>query len=76
MESEYCSISANVTGVKFNPGIEELHSTVHVKLAKNPKDENSILTITQSGQVLGHLERKVAAVLAPILNGLVTKNDY
>ncbi len=36
---------------------------IHVKLARephNPKDESSILVIlTQSGQVLGHLERKV-----------------
>ncbi len=42
---------------------------MHVKLARelhNPKDENSIVIITQSGQVLGHLERKAAAVLAPI----------
>ena len=44
---------------------------MHVKLARephNPKDENSIVIITQSGQVLGHLERKAAAVLAPIMD--------
>ncbi len=47
---------------------------MHVNLAwelRNPKDENSIVIITQSSQVLGHLERKVATVLTPIMDLLL-----
>ncbi len=42
--------------------MKELHPMMYVKFARephNPKDENSIVIITQSGQVLGHLKERL-----------------
>ena len=70
---EYCSFHVNVTGIKFYPGLPELYPMMHVRLRReefNHFDNNAIVVITTSGSILGHLERKTAAVLAPIMDGL------
>ena len=52
---------------------------MHVRLCRetNPRDPCAILVKTASGKTLGHLESKVAAFLAPIidsgLTGLIIK---
>ena len=68
---EYCSFHANVTGIKFYSGINELHPMMHARLGReelNPFDSKSVLVFTFSGNVLGHLEKKTAAVIAPIMD--------
>ncbi len=70
---EYCSIHANVTGIKFYPGLLELHPMMHVRLRReefNPFDSRAVVVITGSGNILGHLEWKTAAVLAPVMDSL------
>lgn len=49
---------------------------MHLRLSREPhniKDVNSILVSTELGKVLGHLQRKVAAVLPPIMDLLPEK---
>ena len=70
---EYCSMYANVTGIKFYHGVQELHPFLHVRVKReafNPYDRNAVEVIAPSGSTLGHLERKTAAVLAPIMDAL------
>ncbi len=46
---EYCSIHANVTGIKFYPGLLELHPMMHVRLRReefNPFDSRAVVVIT------------------------------
>ena len=65
---EYCSVTANVMGIKFYHGVVRMSSMMHVYLERethNHFDHNSIL---KSGEMLGHLERKVADVLAPLMD--------
>lgn len=68
---EYCSLSCNVMGVKFYDGGSELHSLMHVRLCReltNHADYNAIRIVTPSGKILGHLEKKIAAFIAPIMD--------
>ena len=58
-------------GVKFYDGVSELHPLMHVRLRRdcsNPADLNAVQVRTKAGKVLGHLERKVAALVAPIID--------
>ena len=55
-------------GIKFYHGVVRMSSMMHVYLERethNHFDHNSIL---KSGEMLGHLERKVADVLAPLMD--------
>ena len=71
--SEYCSILANIMGIRFYSGFPELQPMLHVILRREPSnivDSNAILVITKSGKILGHIEKKIAAVLASIFDNL------
>ena len=73
---ELVSFSANVKGIKFYPGYEDLRASggfLNVDLVRekhNPHDANSILVVskTQTPKIIGHLERGVAAAVAKILD--------
>ena len=71
---EYCSVTANVMGIKFYRGVVRMSSMMHVYLERethNQFDHNSIRVVLKSGEMLGHLERKVADVLAPLMDLIV-----
>lgn len=77
---EYCSCSVLVNGIKFYNGLAKLHTMMNVYLKREPSnvhDSNSILVMLKSGEILGHLEKKYASVLAPVMDsnlpGLVVK---
>ena len=77
---EYCSCLAMVKGIKFYSGLANLHAMMNVRLKREPGnvyDSSAILVILKSGEILGHLEEKHAAVLAPVMDsnlpGLVVK---
>lgn len=77
---EYCSFTAKVMGIKFYTGLGKLHSMMNVCVTRefgNVHDVNAILVQLKSGETLGHLEKKYASVLAPIMDshlpGLVIK---
>ena len=68
---EYCSVTANVMGIKFYHGVVRMSSMMHVYLERethNQFDHNSIRVVLKSGEMLGHLERKIADVLAPLMD--------
>ena len=74
---EYCSCSANV---KFYNGLSKLKSMMDVRLQRefnNAHDPHAIKVVLKSGEVLGHLEKKYAGVLAHIMDaqlpGLIIK---
>ena len=80
MEVDYCSFEAHIVGVKFCPGLAEIKPMMRVLLECEPEntyDENSIVAkVHDSGMMLGHLDRKTAAVIAPLLDnhpGLILK---
>ena len=80
MEVDYCSFEAHIVGVKFYPGLVEIKPIMQVLLEREPEntyDENSIVAkVHNSGMMLGHLDRKTAAVIAPLLDnhpGLILK---
>lgn len=65
-------VEANVRGIKFYGGFQELGTFVHVTFAReydNTNDPNSILVrIKKSNNILGHLERKVASGITKIMD--------
>ena len=73
---EVCFVCCDVTGIKFYGGLRELNALIHVRLCRetNPKDDCAIQDLEKN---LGHVERRVAALLAPIMDaelaGLVLK---
>lgn len=75
MELVECySILTDAMGVKFYEGLAELHPLKHVRLCREPDnsfDSNSILVKTKSGKVLGHVAKKVAGLLAPIMDSML-----
>ena len=80
MEVDYCSFEANIVGVMFYPGQVEIKPMMRVLLEREPEnvhDTNSIVAkVLDSGTMLGHLDRKTAAVIAPLLDnhpGLILK---
>ena len=67
---EYSSIFATVAGIKFYSGLQHLHPMMHVVLRREPnnvKDRNAYIVATKAGVILGHLDRRTAAVLTPIV---------
>lgn len=79
---ELVYLTANVRGIKFYDGYEELLSSngfLHVRLVKepnNPHDCNAVLVVAlKSGRIIGHLERSVAAPVSQLMenNGIVLK---
>ena len=74
---DYCSIEANIVGVKFYPGIYEIAPMLRVRLVReldNKHDKNSIVAqFLDSGTMLGHLDRRTASVVAPIMDTLTTE---
>ena len=68
----FCSFSANVTGIKFYDGWRDLHSMMRVTFRReydNIHDNNAIVVLTYDmydNKELGHLERPVAAAIAPL----------
>ena len=70
---ELASISCLVKGIKFYDGIKGFSSFDNVRFVRepcNPFDENSILVIlaTKRHEVLGHLERSIAAGIAELMD--------
>ena len=74
----YCSFSANVVGIKFYPGIKYLKSIVPVYLCREPDnihDSDAVMAYIDIGEsrssmptiALGHLEKNVASVIAPMM---------
>lgn len=80
MMEEYCSVYTAVAGVKFYPGLLELHLMMHVIVEREPSnrvDFNVILVVTRSGNILDHLKRETAAVLGiGCLNFLLKHTIY
>ena len=72
----YCSFQANITGIKFYPGYHCLKSCVPVRLHREPgnvHDGDAVMAYIESGSKyveLGHLEKDVAKVLAPMMDSL------
>ena len=67
----FCSVSANVNGIKFYPGVEELQSLKTVKFERDHscvQDCNAIFIKFEDGSILGHLEQHVSKVIAPLLD--------
>lgn len=67
-------------GIKFYPGLSKLKSMMNVRLQRefgNIHDPCAIKVLLKSGEVLGHLEKKYAKVLAHIMDarlpGLIIK---
>lgn len=63
---EYCSFTANVCGIKFYSGLQELHPMMHVRLIREPSnhvDSNAVIVKTRNGRTLGHVERKLLLFL-------------
>ena len=81
---ELLYITANVQGIKFYDGYDELMSSngfLHVRLVEesnNPHDSNAILVVSYySGKIVGHLERAVAGSISQLIkiakDGIVLK---
>ena len=69
MPKLFCSFSANVTGIKFYNAWRDLHSMMRVTFRReyhNIHDSNAIVVLTYDNKELGHLERPVAAAVAPL----------
>lgn len=66
------SVEAIVRGIKFYNGVKELGTFVDVSFAReftNANDHNSVLVLIKSSEdILGHLESKVAAGIAEIMD--------
>ena len=66
------SVEALVRGIKFYSGVKDLGTFVHVTFAReyaNTNDHESVLVyIKSSKDILGHLERSVAAGVAKIMD--------
>ena len=77
--NEYCSVTTNIMGIKFYHGVVRMSSMMHVYLERethNQFDHNSIRVVLKSGEMLGHLERKVADVLAPLMDLRIAIKTY
>ena len=80
MEVDYCSFETNIVGVLFYPGLVEIKPMMRVLLEREPEnvhDPNFIVAkVCDTRTMLGHLDRKTAAVIAPLLDnypGLILK---
>ena len=65
----FCSFLANVMGIKFYDAWWNLHSMMRVTFRReydNIHDNNVITVLTYDNKELGHLERPVAAAIAPL----------
>ena len=71
-----CSFCANVVGIKFYPGIKHLEPVVCVYLCREPDnihDSNAVKAYIgecSSSKALGHLEKDIASVIAPMMDCL------
>ena len=69
---ELLSLEAVVRGIKFYNGIQELRTFVHVGFSReitNSYTTKSVLVhIKKSNEILGHLERTIAAPIADIMD--------
>ena len=77
---EYCPFTANAIGIEFYEGLAKLHSMMNVRVKRESENvhvANAIVVELKSGEMLGHLEKRYARVLAPIMDshlpGLVRK---
>ena len=64
----FCSFSANVTGIKFYNAWRDLRSMMRVTFRREYDENNVIVILTYDTKELGHLERSVAAAIAPLHN--------
>ena len=67
----FCSINANVNGIKFYPGVRELQSLKTVKFERDRscvQDCNAILIKFENGLILGHLKQHISAAIAPLMD--------
>ena len=69
---DYCSFEALITGVKFYAGECEIRPMLRVLLVRdhgNGYDDNAVMAkALDSRMVIGHLDKKTAAVVAPIID--------
>ena len=82
----FCSIEANVMGIMFYEGLAHLRSLQQVQLERDYSclhDTNAIwakIVLRDRAVVLGHVESRVAAALAPMMDacihGLIIRRYY
>lgn len=68
---ECCSVEGYITGIMFYDGFTKLTGFTSVGLVREPgnhHDCNAVLAVLESGTVLGHLDSKTAAVVAPLMD--------
>ena len=67
----FCSIDANVNGIKFYSGVSQLQSLRSLKFEREHTcvhDSNAILVKIEDDIVLGHLEEHIAMAIAPLID--------
>lgn len=60
-----------ITGIKFYDGFLKVASFMPVRLVREPgnhHDCDALLAVLETGTVLGHLDKKSAAILAPLMD--------
>ena len=60
-----------IKGIKFYGGFEGIHAMMDVHLSHEPSnqyDRNAVLVSARRGTIIGHLDFKTAAAIAPLID--------